>query len=209
MADLPSGAVTFLFTDIEGSTRLVKLLRERYGEVLQSTSGCCARHSKRIDGYEVDTQGDSFFVAFSSARDALLAAVEGQLAISSHSWPDGVADQGAHGACTRARRLRRAVATPGSPSIGGADRRCRVRRSDPRLAGDADPPRGRGGGSPRPPPRPRRAAAEGSRSPGPHLPGCGRRATARVPSAARRGGARARRRGADRVAVVATSRPRS
>ncbi len=41
-------------------------------------------------GHEVDTQGDSFFVAFASARDALLAAVEGQLALSSHRWPEGV-----------------------------------------------------------------------------------------------------------------------
>ena len=90
MADLPSGAVTFLFTDIEGSTRLVKLLRERYGEVLQEHQRLLRAAFEAHRGYEVDTQGDSFFVAFSSARDALLAAVEGQLAISSHSWPEGV-----------------------------------------------------------------------------------------------------------------------
>ena len=89
MADLPSGAVTFLFTDIEGSTRLVKLLRERYGEVLQEHQRLLRAAFEAHRGYEVDTQGDSFFVAFSSARDALLAAVEGQLAISSHSWPEG------------------------------------------------------------------------------------------------------------------------
>ncbi|MEP7225601.1 MAG: adenylate/guanylate cyclase domain-containing protein, partial [Actinomycetota bacterium] len=89
MADLPSGAVTFLFTDIEGSTRLVKLLRERYGEVLQEHQRLLRAAFEAHRGYEVDTQGDSFFVAFSSARDALMAAVEGQLAISSHSWPDG------------------------------------------------------------------------------------------------------------------------
>jgi class 3 adenylate cyclase len=41
-------------------------------------------------GYEVDTQGDSFVVAFSSACEALLAAVEGQFALSSHTWPDGI-----------------------------------------------------------------------------------------------------------------------
>ena len=90
MVDLPSGAVTFLFTDIEGSTRLVKLLRERYGEVLQEHQRLLRAAFEAHRGYEVDTQGDSFFVAFSSARDALMAAVEGQLAISSHSWPDGV-----------------------------------------------------------------------------------------------------------------------
>jgi YVTN family beta-propeller protein len=90
MADLPSGAVTFLFTDIEGSTRLVKQLRERYGEVLQEHQRLLREAFEAYDGHEVDTQGDSFFVAFSSARDALLAAVEGQLALSSHPWPDGV-----------------------------------------------------------------------------------------------------------------------
>jgi len=91
MADLPSGAVTFLFTDIEGSTRLVKQLRERYGAVLADHQRLLREAFAAHRGYEVDTQGDSFFVAFSSARDALLAAVESQLALSSHPWPEGVA----------------------------------------------------------------------------------------------------------------------
>lgn len=90
MTELPTGAVTFLFTDIEGSTRLVKQLRERYGEVLQEHQRLLRAAFEAHRGHEVDTQGDSFFVAFSSARDALLAAVEGQLALSSHPWPDGV-----------------------------------------------------------------------------------------------------------------------
>ena len=90
MADLPSGAVTFLFTDIQGSTRLVKQLRDRYGEVLADHQRLLRAAFVAHGGHEVDTQGDSFFVAFSSARDALLAAVEGQLALLSHTWPDGV-----------------------------------------------------------------------------------------------------------------------
>ncbi len=90
MADVPSGAVTFLFTDIEGSTRLVKQLRERYAAVLADHRQLLRAAFDAHDGYEVDTQGDSFFVAFSSARDALLAAVEGQRALLSHSWPEGV-----------------------------------------------------------------------------------------------------------------------
>jgi class 3 adenylate cyclase len=71
----PSGAVTFMFSDIEGSTRLVKALRERYPQVL-------AEHRKLVRaaitgqaGYEVDTQGDAFFVAFPSAKQAALAGV--------------------------------------------------------------------------------------------------------------------------------------
>ena len=90
MADVPSGAVTFLFTDIEGSTRLVKQLRERYAAVLADHRQLLRDAFDAHDGYEVDTQGDSFFVAFSSAREAVLAAVEGQLALLSHSWPEGV-----------------------------------------------------------------------------------------------------------------------
>jgi YVTN family beta-propeller protein len=90
MAELPSGAVTFFFSDIEGSTRLVKQLRERYGEVLAEHQRLLRAAFAAHGGYEVDTQGDSFFVAFSSAREALLAAVEGQLALLSHRWPEGV-----------------------------------------------------------------------------------------------------------------------
>jgi YVTN family beta-propeller protein len=90
MAELPSGAVTFLFSDIEGSTRLVKELRERYGDVLGEHQRLLRAAFEAHGGYEVDTQGNSFFIAFSSARDALLAAVEGQLALLAHPWPDGV-----------------------------------------------------------------------------------------------------------------------
>jgi YVTN family beta-propeller protein len=90
MTDLPSGAVTFLFTDIEGSTSLVKQLRERYGDVLREHQRLLRAAFEAYGGHEVDTQGDSFFVAFSSARDALLAAVEGQRALLAHPWPGGV-----------------------------------------------------------------------------------------------------------------------
>ena len=90
MADLPSGAITFLFTDIEGSTQLVKQLRDRYSEVLAAHQRLLRDAFAAHGGHEVDTQGDSFFVAFTSARDALLAAVEGQQALLSHPWPDGV-----------------------------------------------------------------------------------------------------------------------
>ena len=86
----PSGAVTFLFTDIEGSTRLVKQLRDRYEEVLAEHQSLLRRAFAAHRGHEVDTQGDSFFVAFSSARDAVLAAVEGQLALLSHGWLESV-----------------------------------------------------------------------------------------------------------------------
>ena len=87
MAEIPTGAVTFLFTDIEGSTRLVKQLRERYAEVLADHRSLLRAAFVAHRGYEVDTQGDSFFVAFASARDALLAAVDGQKASSPTTGP--------------------------------------------------------------------------------------------------------------------------
>ncbi len=90
MPELPTGAVTFLFTDIEGSTRLLKQLRERYAEVLAEHERILRDAFAAHGGYEVDTQGDSFFIAFSSAREGVLAAVEGQVALLSHAWPDGV-----------------------------------------------------------------------------------------------------------------------
>jgi class 3 adenylate cyclase len=87
MSDLPSGAVTFLFTDIEGSTRLLKQLREGYPEVLAEHQRLLRAAVAAHGGREIDTQGDSFFVAFGSAREAVLAAVEGQLALITHPWP--------------------------------------------------------------------------------------------------------------------------
>src|SRR5215211_7486978 len=88
MPGLPSGAVTFLFTDIEGSTILVKRLRDRYPEALREHQRLLRAAFAAHRGHEIDTQGDSFFVAFSRGRDAVLAAVEGQLALLSHEWPE-------------------------------------------------------------------------------------------------------------------------
>ena len=61
MADLPSGAVTFLFTDIEGSTRLVRQLRSRYAEILAEHQRLIRLAFSQHGGHELDTQGDAFF----------------------------------------------------------------------------------------------------------------------------------------------------
>jgi predicted ATPase len=81
MRELPSGTVTFLFTDVEGSTRLLHEVGDAY-------AGLLAEHRRRLrevfaehGGVEVDTQGDAFFVAFSRARDAVTAARDGQEAL--------------------------------------------------------------------------------------------------------------------------------
>ncbi len=87
MAALPHGAVTFLFTDIEGSTRLVKQLRDRYRDALDTHQRLLREAFAKHGGHEIDTQGDAFFVAFASARDAVLAAVDAQRALSRYPWP--------------------------------------------------------------------------------------------------------------------------
>src|SRR5437867_3376553 len=90
MPELPSGTITFLFTDVEGSTRLVKQLRDQYGEVLADHRRILRAAFEAHGGQEIDTQGDAFFVAFRRARDAALAAAEGQRGLAGHQWPEGV-----------------------------------------------------------------------------------------------------------------------
>jgi predicted ATPase/class 3 adenylate cyclase len=90
MRELPTGTVTLLFTDIEGSTRLLHLLGERYSDVLAESLGLMRAAFHQHHGHEVDTQGDAFFVAFARATDAVMAAVAAQRALASHPWPEGV-----------------------------------------------------------------------------------------------------------------------
>jgi ABC-type oligopeptide transport system substrate-binding subunit/class 3 adenylate cyclase len=87
---LPHGTVTFLFTDIEGSTELLKQLGKRYKDLLVEQRTILRETFSRWDGTEVDTQGDSFFYSFTRASDAIHAAVEAQRAIDEHEWPEGV-----------------------------------------------------------------------------------------------------------------------
>jgi WD40 repeat protein/class 3 adenylate cyclase len=89
VSGLPSGAVTFLFTDIEGSTRLVKALRERYPQVLAEHRRLVRAAIAGQAGHEVDTQGDAFFGAFAGAKQAVLCALEIQRALAAHEWPVG------------------------------------------------------------------------------------------------------------------------
>jgi YVTN family beta-propeller protein len=91
MTGLPSGAVTFVFTDIEGSTRLVRQLRDRYGEVLAEHQRLLRETFSKHNGHEIDTQGDAFFYAFGSAYDAVQAAAAGQQALSGYAWPEQTA----------------------------------------------------------------------------------------------------------------------
>ena len=89
MPALPSGTVTFVFSDVEGSTALLKRLGDRYAEVLTAHRRLMRERFTGHGGVEIDTQGDAFFFAFPRARDAVTAAVEAQRAHASSDWPDG------------------------------------------------------------------------------------------------------------------------
>src|SRR5918995_2382886 len=91
MRELPAGTVTFLFTDIEGSTRLLHELGDVYAGVLLDHRRLLREAFVRHGGVEVDTQGDSFFVAFADPRGAVAAVVDAQMALARHVWPDGAA----------------------------------------------------------------------------------------------------------------------
>ncbi|MGZ4391832.1 MAG: ATP-binding protein, partial [Gaiellaceae bacterium] len=80
--ELPTGTVRFLFTDIEGSTRLLRELGDGYAEVLAAHRRALRAAWQRHQGVEVDTQGDAFFVAFARASDAVAAATYAQLALA-------------------------------------------------------------------------------------------------------------------------------
>jgi class 3 adenylate cyclase len=87
MAELPSGTVTFLFSDIEGSTRLLTELAGAYEQLLTQHRELVEVSVDEAGGHVVDTQGDAFFVAFGRAKDAVHAAVASQRRLSQHSWP--------------------------------------------------------------------------------------------------------------------------
>lgn len=86
---LPHGTVTFLFSDIEGSTRLLQRLGSRYTAVLAEHRRLLRKAFAAHMGYEVGTDGDSFFVAFPNAPQAVAAAAEATHALAEHAWPEG------------------------------------------------------------------------------------------------------------------------
>jgi class 3 adenylate cyclase len=88
MSALPSGTVTFLFSDIEHSTRLLQRLGDRYADVLTEYRRLLRETFQAWDGHEIDTAGDGFFVAFQRATHAAAAAVVTQRALAVHRWPE-------------------------------------------------------------------------------------------------------------------------
>jgi len=91
MPDLPSGTVTFVFSDLEGSTNLLKQLGdEGYTQMLATHRRLVRETFAAHGGSEIDTQGDAFFYSFSRARAAVAAAVELQRKHAEYEWPGGV-----------------------------------------------------------------------------------------------------------------------
>ncbi len=88
---LPTGRVTMLFTDIEGSTRLLRALGASYADVLSGQRRIIRAAIGEHQGHEMGTEGDSFFVVFASAEEGLHAACAAQRGLAAHAWPDGAA----------------------------------------------------------------------------------------------------------------------
>ena len=88
---LPEGTITLLFTDIEGSTALLHRLGDGYATVLADQRALLRGAFAKWNGHEVDHQGDSFFVVFARAGDAVASAADAQRALQSHQWPEGEA----------------------------------------------------------------------------------------------------------------------
>jgi predicted ATPase/class 3 adenylate cyclase len=86
--ELPAGTVTFLFSDIEGSTELLKRLGDEYSTVLTDQRRILREIFTHWGGKEVDTQGDSFFISFPGANEAVAAAAEIQSSMAVHTWPN-------------------------------------------------------------------------------------------------------------------------
>ncbi len=94
MPSLPTGTVTLLFTDIEGSTTLLQRFGDRrYAEILEEQRRLLRTAFTEGNGLEIDTQGDAFLVAFSRASDAVATAVAAQQALIKQAWPDGASIQ--------------------------------------------------------------------------------------------------------------------
>ncbi len=88
MPELPTGTVTFLFSDVEGSTELLRRLRDGYAEVMAAHERLLRSAFQGAGGHEINTQGDSFFIAFRKPKDAVGAAVDAQRALARHPWPE-------------------------------------------------------------------------------------------------------------------------
>ena len=113
VSELPSGTVSLLFTDIEGSTQLQHRLGEQYHDVVAEHRRLLEQAFAEHSGVVVDRQTESFFVGFTRARYAVAAAAAAQRALAKHDWPDGVqvkVRMGIHSGDPEVGRLEQAAA---------------------------------------------------------------------------------------------------
>lgn len=87
---LPTGPVTFLMTDIEGSTALLLRLGDRYAKALTDTRRFARAAVRRAGGWEVDARADEFFAVFRHAHEAIGASLSIQRRVRDQAWPDGI-----------------------------------------------------------------------------------------------------------------------
>jgi len=106
VSHLPSGTVTFVFTDIEGSTKILQETGDLYADVIGAHRRIVRSAFGGHGGTEIDTQGDAFFFSFASARHAVAAAVDAQRNLRDHAWP-----------VTHPVRVRMGIHT-GEPTVG-------------------------------------------------------------------------------------------
>lgn len=85
----PTGTVTFLFTDIEGSTRLLQAVGRDYPDLLRRTTAILRQAVADHEGVEFGTEGDAFFAVFQTARQGVEAAAAAQRALAGEPWPAG------------------------------------------------------------------------------------------------------------------------
>ena len=114
LADLPTGTVTFLFTDLEGSTRLLEAHPAAYRDAVRRHHALLRGAVEAHGGVVFETVGDAVYAAFARPTDAVAAALAGQLALQREDWGDGGAAPGADGAAHGGG------GAPGGPLLRGA-----------------------------------------------------------------------------------------
>ncbi len=120
---VPSGTVTFLFTDIEGSTKLLESLREQYADVLDEQRRILRAAFSRWNGLEIDTLGDASFIAFTRATEAVNSAIEAQNALAAHQWPQEVRVRVRMGLHTGEALISRGEIVSGADLPGGNEKK--------------------------------------------------------------------------------------
>ena len=107
---MPTETVTLMFTDIEKHTKMWEQIGDDFMHILEEHNTILRSAADKHNGYEVKTEGDAFMLAFAKASDSVLCAVEAQLALENHPWPEDIGKI----------RVRMGIHT-GEPQVSGND----------------------------------------------------------------------------------------